>query len=681
MPSLPFCRFLLAALTAAALPVHAISSDDAMQAEVEEVAESPFFEELPTVLSASRLPQALNEAPGAVTILDHTFIHATGYRDVARLLRLVPGMQIGQERGHAQWVTYHGLGSEYPTEIQVLIDGRSVYAPSSFGGVDWAALPLTIEEIERIEIVRGTNSNAYGANAFLGVINIITRHSQQYRETGVAAAAGSNGIADLHASWTGGTDGLGVRLSVADKRDSGFKGLFDSQHSRVVSLRSDYHPNARDELTLRAGYSAISRGQGYPDSTFGNNAERTAGTENDSLHLTWRHTVSEDEEWLASAYHNHENSVDRWMAAAPMLGYPAVPLNRSRTAERTNFEIQHRFALAPQARMVWGLESRRDESTAPFLFAGGRPPVLELYRAFTNLDWRLTPTWQFNLGGLLEKNGRSAPQFIPRAFVNWHLTPYDTFRAGYARAWLQRNLFELYGDVRAYDPANPSRLLAWPYQANPDLRVPRVDTVELGYFGRFRTLDASLDVRLFSERITDFVVRRTSPATMAALPLPTSRFENLTSPVVLRGLEYQYRIRPRSGTEVLFSHTLIDRHSDDPEVHKRTAPYTASLTWLQQYAGNWSSTLSVLRMGSLAGGYGYVPGCDYTAKPYTTVDARIAHVFRLDGRRAELALNGINLGARHQEITDRSEQCLAAHQSNPVNPVDAMGWLSLSIEL
>lgn len=680
MPLLPLQRTLLAAL-AGVLPLQlALAADSLHGAE----AELPFFEELPTVLSASRLPQALNEAPGAVTILDREFIRATGYRDVARLLRLVPGMQVGQERGHSQWVTYHGLGSDYPTEIQVLIDGRSVYAPSTFGGVDWSALPLTIQEIERIEVVRGTNSNAYGANAFLGVINIITRHSHQDRGASGQINIGNHGITDTHASWTGGSNGLGVRLSAAQTRDNGFTGVRDSRHSQTLSLRSDYRINARDELTVRAGYNRIERDQGYPDSTFGNNAERTTGTEGSTIHLTWRRTVADNEEWLVSLYRNHESGIDRWLAAG--LGYTNVPLNRNRSADRTNVELQHRFALNPQARLVWGLESRRDQTTAPFLFAGGNPPAMNLYRAFSNLDWRITPDWALNLGGLLEKNGSVAAQFIPRAFINWQASPSDTFRAGYARAWQQRNLFDLYGDVRAYSAnSNPAtdRPIAWPYVANPDLRTPRVDTFEIGYLGRFPAIDGTLDVRIFNERINDFVIRNIVPSPIGplSLPLPTSQFINLSSPVVLRGIEYQLRTKPRAGTELLLSHTIIDRHTDDPEIAKRTAPYSASLTWLQDYGHGWTSTASVLRMGPLAGGYGYVPGCDFSARPYTSLDLRIARAFRLDGRKIEVALNGINLGSTHQEIADRSEQCLQANPAKPVNPASNMGWLSLAVEL
>ena len=278
-----------------------------------------------------------------------------------------------------------------------------------------------------------------------------------------------------------------------------------------------------------------------------------------------------------------------------------------------------------------------------------------------------------------EKNGTAAPQFVPRAFVNWQASSSDTFRAGYARAWQQRNLFDLYGDVRAYDPVS-HKLLAEPYIANPDLRVSKVDTVELGYLGRFPTLDSTIDVRVFNERITDFVIRKfTSSPSPVDLPLPSSQFTNLASPVVLRGLEYQFRARPAVATELLFSHTLISRHSDDPAVVKRTSPYAASLTWLQRYGAGWSSTASLLRMGSLAGGYGYVPGFDYTSAPYTTLDLRIARNFQLEGRKAEVALNANNVGKGHQEIADRSEQFL--HSGGAVNPVTPMVWMSFFIEL
>ena len=673
MSLLPSRRTVLSAL-AAILPIHPVLADYASRAEE---AELPFFEELPTVLSASRLPQVLNEAPGAITILDREFIRATGYRDIARLLRLVPGMQIGQERGNAQWVTYHGLSGDTPTEIQVLIDGRSI---NLFAGINWTGLPITIEEIERIEVIRGTNSNAYGSNAFLGVINIITRHSQQTQGATGQANAGSRGIADLQASWSGSSDGLGVRLSALQARDNGFSGLHDSRLSQTLSLRSDYRLDAHNELTLRAGHNYIERGVGYGDSIFNNNGERTLRNDTSTLHLSWRRTV-DDEEWLASLYYTYESGTERWLANGP--GYAAVPLNRDHHGQNTSAEIQHRFALNAQTRLVWGLEGRWEIGQAQFLFPDGQPADRQS-RAFTNLDWRITPTWQLNLGGLLEKNAGSAAQLIPRAFINWRASASDTFRAGYARAWQRRQLFNTYGDVRVYDPSS-GRLIAWPYLPNPELRRMRIDSFEIGYLGRFHAIDSTLDVRIFNERISDFVVRQTVPLPAGQpplpLPLPTTQFVNLSDPVVLRGIEYQFKAKPRPGSEIIFNHTLFSRpHENDPQLAAaRSAPYIASLSWLQNYGWGWTSTASLLRMGPQAGGYGYVPGSAYSVRAYTTLDLRIARSFMLDRRKTEIALNGINLGPRHQEIADRSEQ--AMHPYNPINRTSSMVWLSLAVEL
>jgi len=87
-------------------------------------------------------------------------------------------MHVGNYRGNRAVVGYQGITSEYPQGVQVLIDGKSEYSPL-FGGVNWANFPLMIEDIERIEVVRGPNNATFGSNAFQSVINITTTHSSQ----------------------------------------------------------------------------------------------------------------------------------------------------------------------------------------------------------------------------------------------------------------------------------------------------------------------------------------------------------------------------------------------------------------------------------------------------------------------------------------------------------------------
>ncbi|MEW5769604.1 MAG: TonB-dependent receptor [Pseudomonadota bacterium] len=654
----------------------------ALEDAVSRADESLYLQELPIVLTPSRLPQPLDEAPAAVTVIDRELIRATGYRDLPRLFRLVPGMQIGQERASTHWVTYHGLGNDLPSQMQVLVDGRSVYSPGIFGGVDWTGLPVALDEIERIEIVRGTDSVGYGANAFLGVINIITRHTADARGPRAKAGAGTHGVRLLELEAGGGDAATGLRLNASVNQDDGFAGLNDGQAFQGLSLRADRQLGLRDELTLRVAARTGQRGAGYADSTYGNNAERDWDSGNAAVHLQWRHTPGPDEEWLLHYYHNQDDARDEWLASAwrADVGRMAyVPLNRNRDSARDNLELQHRSAPSADTQLVWGMEARHDQVDSPFLYAGDAHQETTLGRLFGHLEWRHRPDLVFNLGALAEKYDGDPVRLSPRAFANWHASPTDTFRLGYARAWLQPTLFERYGDVRAFDPADGA-LLVWPYLPNPELRPPRIDSVEIGYLGRLDAWRTRVDLRVFVERIHDHIWRVSHPEVTAPLYagiLPSARYENLSTPVTQQGFEYQLESRPAPGTRLLFSHTVIDNRCSDAFVSKLTAPYSASLSWLQDWGSGWSSTLTALRMGPVAGGDGYVPRYQYVSPPYTTFDLRLARQTRIGGTPAEVALMGTNLGGRHQEIADRSEQYL--HGLDPANRTSPTLWLTLSL--
>ncbi|NVK87094.1 MAG: TonB-dependent receptor plug domain-containing protein, partial [Gammaproteobacteria bacterium] len=136
-----------------------------------------FDQELPVVLSATRLKQPKSETPAAVTVIDHQTITQLGARSIAEILRLVPGMTVGYERGHTPEVGYHALGGENSRHLQVLVDGRSIYK-AALARILWTDLPVSIDKISRIEVIRGPNSALYGANSYLAVINIITFHPE-----------------------------------------------------------------------------------------------------------------------------------------------------------------------------------------------------------------------------------------------------------------------------------------------------------------------------------------------------------------------------------------------------------------------------------------------------------------------------------------------------------------------
>lgn len=115
--------------------------------------------------------------PGSISVLDRELIQASGARELTELLRLVPGMIVVTDDIKVQ-VNYHGGHAAQARRMQVLIDGRSVYRPG-LAEVDWKDLPVSLEDIERIEVFRGPNTVSYGANALTGVVNIITRRPEE----------------------------------------------------------------------------------------------------------------------------------------------------------------------------------------------------------------------------------------------------------------------------------------------------------------------------------------------------------------------------------------------------------------------------------------------------------------------------------------------------------------------
>ena len=137
------------------------------------------FFDMPVVLSANRLEQSVANAAVSISILDRETIEASGARTIPEVLRLIPGMQVGfsgNEFGNEPQyvVAYHGNSDQYSKQMQVLIDGRSIYDPF-LGGINWKAIPVNLNDIERIEVSRGPNLATYGSNSFQAAINIITR--------------------------------------------------------------------------------------------------------------------------------------------------------------------------------------------------------------------------------------------------------------------------------------------------------------------------------------------------------------------------------------------------------------------------------------------------------------------------------------------------------------------------
>ncbi|MCP5334395.1 MAG: TonB-dependent receptor [Oceanospirillaceae bacterium] len=225
-------------------------------------------DDMPVVLTAVRLRQAQIDTPASVTVLDAEFIRRLGVTSLADVFRFVPGMMVGYDSNtNMPVVHYHGGPASFPRNLQVLLDGRSVYK-SAIASVVWNDLPVAIEDIERIEIVRGPNASTYGTNAYQAVINILTKHPADTYGAEVRYRTGSNNNHVAYARQGGRLGSGDYRVSLSRTTDGGFEDsgpqygddhlnqFVDAQYARNLADMSELRISAiaeasRNELPIK----------------------------------------------------------------------------------------------------------------------------------------------------------------------------------------------------------------------------------------------------------------------------------------------------------------------------------------------------------------------------------------------------------------------------------------------
>ncbi len=122
------------------------------------------------------------QTPAAIYVLTQEDIRRSGATTIPELLRLVPGVEVARIDSDHWAVGVRGFGGEFSKSLLVLIDGRSVYSPL-FAGVYWQVQDTLLEDVDRIEVIRGPGGTIWGANAVNGIINIITKNAKDTHGT------------------------------------------------------------------------------------------------------------------------------------------------------------------------------------------------------------------------------------------------------------------------------------------------------------------------------------------------------------------------------------------------------------------------------------------------------------------------------------------------------------------
>lgn len=582
------------------------------------LSERDWFEELPVVLSVSRLAQPLSEAPGAVTVIDRDTIRRSGARELVDLLRLVPGFQVTQLNGAFPFATYHADFDSLNRRLQVFVDGRSVYSGLFVGNVSHGMMGVVLDDIERIEVMRGSNSAAYGANAFLGVINIVTRNASDVRGGMISATRGGSGIDDSTARFGWGTGDASFRLTAAQRKDDGFDSISDDKGVKQLHWRGDLKLRTDEELMLAAGTVAHHWGAGAGTTT---DPARTERWRSAYVHGQWRGHLEQGGELRLNASYDDE----AYMDVFPYTGFKI-----DGKARRYNLGAQHTFVPARDIRAVWGVEASREEVDSVALFNTSATQFTNLWRLFGNAEWHLGRSWVLNVGTLLERHNLVATKPAPRLMLNYHVAPGHTLRVGATTAYRTPTLFELRGNWKGTYSGIPGITLV---KATGGMKPERLDVGEVGYLGAVEALGLTLDVRGFRERMNS------RAAYWGQVP-PGKDIVNL-HPLTQRGWEMQARFNTSFGAQIWFNHTVLKVLSYSSSLttladDRLTAPSHAStLAWFQRLPQGFDLTVIYTTTGQMT--WGTAKATDMLPAVHQ-LDLRLGRRFKVGATDAEFAI-------------------------------------------
>jgi len=368
------------------------------------------------VVSASKRQQNITESPNAIYVITAEDIKHSGAVYIADLFRMVPGVDVVNAYGSTSGVSARGFNERFARRMLVVIDGRSIYTTFS-GGVFWESFHVFLEDIERIEVIRGPGATLWGANAVNGVINIITKDPEKYRETMVTAKAGTQqfrqGVFRYSNSFS---NKLSVSITGGYKEHEGSSSANDFYEIPKAMGRIKYRFSDDSVLQLFAGMSDADRG--FPLTMFTENVD-SVGSSNYQM-LKWEKKISNTSRFQLSVYRNYYKFDGEG---------EAVEIEEEEYA----LELQHSFALGSMQQIMWGINYYTTEADSNYL--SGKNQQDDTISCFLQNDIRLTENLKCVFGLSYEKNSFTGGDFAPRGTMLYSPSKNHHLRFSFAKAF------------------------------------------------------------------------------------------------------------------------------------------------------------------------------------------------------------------------------------------------------
>jgi len=450
------------------------------------------------VTSVARKTQRLSESAAAVYVLTRADIRRSGAMTVPDVLRLVPGVQVARIDSNKWAVSVRGFNSRFANKLLVLIDGRSAYSPL-YSGVYWETIDLPLDEIDRIEVIRGPGGTMWGANAVNGVINIITTRAQESQGTTVAASLdsdGPGGSATVRRGWkVGETGGVRVYAKGFDRDSSAGPAPHDEWDIARAGFRLDTGGPAR-EWSLQATVFNGLLGQTYGEQAsmpdLAGPTPDDARVDGIQVSTVWRRTLSPSSNVAFRAFYDRGHRAERLV---------------SERRDTADVELQHQVSPHGAHDVVWGggyrtsVDEVQGAAQAQFLPAG---VTMHLFNAFVQDDWRLTKQLHLSAGAKLERTTFAGLRFQPSARALWNVDAGHAVWVSASRAVRTPSRAEV-GLQVAVQSLPPSAAVPLPsltvIEGASDVEAESLWAYEAGYRARVGSA-VSVDVSAFVNRYT-----------------------------------------------------------------------------------------------------------------------------------------------------------------------------------
>ena len=651
----PLRRFLLAALLAS--PVCGlIGPSDARADEGSSLADYS-LEQLMNmsieVSSAGRKPQKLEDTAAAIHVITRQDIRRSGMTSLPELLRMVPGMQVAHIDGGSWAISSRGFNAKNSDNLLVMLDGRILQTPS-FTGVYWDAQDVVLEDVERIEVIRGPGGALWGANAVTGVINIITMPAAATQGGMLSVDAGNfehQGTARFggHLGETG-----HFRIYARDAAQDNFRqasgaqtsgtGAHDRHDLRSAGFRADLDMHGGNSLTVQGDtYSGGSDHTGTtvslspPYSTpVGYTIDLTGG----NLLARWKSALSVTDEWALQFYYDT---------------YERRYFNLGERRDTYDLDFQRRFLSGERHDIVWGAGYRQTGDNMDNTFVVSYAPASRTDRvasAFFQDEIALNKdSLHLIVGSKFEHNGYTGFEVQPNLRLRWKIDGRQTAWAAVSRAVHTPSRTDADGRVVAAVVKPGATTFVTRLQGNPAIQTEQVLSYEAGYRSQL-TEQAQMDVAAFySEHRHLMTIERGAnfpEAGYTVIPLVFNNKANATT----HGLEWSGSWRPdeRWQFKAAYSWLKMNIHRDagsiDTSIETEVGESPQNQFQFHVFhspADNVDLSTSLYYVDSL-------PSLKVSA--YTRLDARIGWRVQRD---LELSLTGRNLlDPNHPEFINTS---------------------------